>query len=156
MATPASGQYFVKRVVDGDTIKLSDGSSTRLIGIDTPEYHYSEKLVRDAGRSREDMKTIQALGKSAYEFTKGLAAGRRVRLEFDVVKRDRYGRLLAYVYLEDGTFLNAKIIEEGYAQVMTVPPNVRYADTFVKLERQAMKEGKGLWRDLSYRKLSKR
>jgi micrococcal nuclease len=152
----ASGQYYVKRVVDGDTLALSNGEKVRLIGVDTPEYHHSDKLRKDASRSREDAKTIQAMGKEAYEFTKGLASGRMVRLEFDVEKRDKYGRLLAYVYLDDGTFLNARILESGYGRVMTIPPNVKYADYFLKLQRQARDANKGLWKDAAYKSLAKR
>lgn len=86
------------------------------------------------------------MGKLASNFTRRLVEGKRVRLVFDVQKRDRYGRLLAYVYLENGTFVNAKIVEEGYAQVMTVAPNVKYAEMFLKLEREARQKGKGLWK----------
>ncbi len=136
---------YVSRVVDGDTLKLSNNERVRLIGIDTPEVHYSSKLVKDARKSKKDIAAIQAMGKIASDFTKALCSGKKVRLEFDVEKRDRYGRLLAYVYLEDGTFVNAKIIEEGYAQVMTIPPNVKYADHFLKLQRQARDNRKGLW-----------
>ena len=103
--------YFVSRVVDGDTLKLSDGERVRLLGVDTPEVHYSDKLLRDAKNSGKDASAIQELGKKASNFTKSLVENKRVRLEFDVKRRDRYGRLLAYVYLEDGTFVNAKIIE---------------------------------------------
>ncbi|MCM8760962.1 MAG: thermonuclease family protein [Candidatus Omnitrophica bacterium] len=136
---------YVLKAVDGDTLKLSDGRRVRLIGVDTPEVHYSDKLVRDARKSRKDMKQIQLLGRKASDFTRKLCENRKVRLEFDVTKYDRYGRLLAYVYLEDGTFVNAKIIEEGYGQVMTVPPNVKYTDYFLRLERQARENRKGLW-----------
>lgn len=135
----------VNRVVDGDTLKLANGDRVRLIGVDTPEYHYSEKLLRDARKSGRDVKEIQALGAKASAFTRSLCDGKKVRLEFDVEKHDKYGRLLAYVYLEDGTFINARIIEEGYAQVMTIPPNVRYADRFLALQREAREKGKGLW-----------
>jgi micrococcal nuclease len=139
------GFYYVARAVDGDTLKLSNGERVRLIGIDTPELHYSEKLERDAKRSRRDMAEIQELGRKAADFTRSLCEGKRVKLESDVTKKDRYGRRLAYVYLEDGTFVNAKIVEEGYAQVMTIPPNVRYSDTFLRLQREARGKGKGLW-----------
>ena len=139
------GFYYVERVVDGDTLKLSGQQRVRLIGIDTPEVHYSQKLFKDAERSHREIKTIQALGKKASDFTKNLCFGRKVRLEFDVEKRDRYGRLLAYVYLEDGTFVNAKIMEEGFAQIMTVPPNVKYSDYFLKLQKEARESGRGLW-----------
>ncbi|MCX5678087.1 MAG: thermonuclease family protein [Candidatus Omnitrophica bacterium] len=138
--------YYVARVVDGDTLKLSSGEKIRLIGMDTPEVYYSNKLLRDSKRSGTDIKTIQSLGAKASKFTKDLCLGKRVRLEYDAVKHDRYGRTLAYVYLEDGTFVNAKIVEEGYGQIMTVPPNVKYADYFLKLERQAREGKKGLWK----------
>ena len=138
---------FVARAVDGDTLKLSDGRRVRLIGVDTPELHYSEKLLRDSQRTHKDLKAIQALGKKAADFTRQLCEGKPVRLEFDVRKSDRYGRSLAYVYLEDGTFINAKIVEEGYGQVMTIPPDVKFADYFLKLERQARENRRGLWAD---------
>lgn len=142
----SAGQtYHVSRVVDGDTLKLSNGERVRLIGVDTPEVHMSEKLARDARKSNKDAKEIQALGAKASAFTKQLCEGRQIRLEYDVQKRDRYGRLLAYAYLEDGTFINAKILEEGYGQVMTVPPNVKYADRFLELQGQAREKGRGLW-----------
>ncbi len=137
---------YVRRVIDGDTLQLESGERVRLIGIDTPEMHESDKLYRDSRRSGEDIATIQKLGRQAYEFTKKLAEGKRVSLEFDVEKHDRYDRLLAYVYLKDGTFVNAKIIEEGYASVMTIPPNVKYADLFVKLYQQARQNQRGLWK----------
>lgn len=140
-----SESYYVERVVDGDTLKLSGGERVRLIGVDTPEAHYSNKLLRDARRSHKDTETIQAFGRKASAFTKGLCAGKKVKLEFDAVKRDKYGRLLAYVYLEDGTFVNARIIEDGFGQVMTIPPNVKYADRFLELQKKARLENKGLW-----------
>ena len=136
---------YVSRAVDGDTLKLSNRERVRLIGIDTPELHYSEKLLRDSRKSGKDIKTIQALGAKSAAFTKELCEGKKVRLEFDVEKRDRYGRLLAYVYLEDGTFVNARIMEEGYAQTLTIPPNVKYADRFAELQREARDKRKGLW-----------
>ena len=136
---------YVSRVVDGDTLKLSDGRRIRLIGVDTPELHYSEKLLRDARKSHTDIKTIQAMGQKASDFTKKLCEARKVRLEMDAGRFDRYGRTLAYVYLEDGTFVNAKILEEGYGQVMTVPPNVKNADYFLKMEKEARQNRKGLW-----------
>jgi micrococcal nuclease len=72
--------------------------------------------------------------------------GKRVSLEFDVERYDRYGRLLAYVYLKDGTFVNARIVQEGYASLMTYPPNVKYADMFLKLYQQARQDRRGLWK----------
>jgi micrococcal nuclease len=141
----AGENAFVERAVDGDTLKFSDGRRVRLIGVDTPEMHYSEKLLRDSKRTRKDITAIQALGKRAADFTRQLCEGKPVHIETDVRKTDKYGRLLAYIYLEDGTFVNAKIVEEGYGQIMTIPPNVKYADKFLKLERQAREARKGLW-----------
>ena len=138
--------FYVSRVVDGDTLKLSDGRRVRLIGVDTPEVHYSAKLLKDAERSRRDIAAIQELGKKAAAFTKNLCDKKEVTLEYDIEKKDRYGRTLAYVYLEDGAFLNAKILEEGYGQVMTIPPNVKYAGYFLRLQQEARKNNRGLWK----------
>src|SRR5512133_2107372 len=94
----------VTRVVDGDTFVLDNGDKVRLLGIDTPEKWESAKLDRDAERTRHDKKLIQALGQRASEFAKKLVEGKKVRLESDPANsdRDKYGRLLRYVYLEDG------------------------------------------------------
>jgi len=136
----------VTHVYDGDTIKLTNGEKVRLIGIDTPESSQNKKLFRDAARSGQDIKKILAMGHAAAEYTRALLNGRRVRLEFDIEKRDKYGRLLAYVYrADDGLFINEDIIGNGYAYPMTIPPNVRHADEFKKLFREAQKSKRGLW-----------
>ena len=85
------------------------------------------------------------MGRRAYEVTKKLVEGKRVRLEFDVERFDKYKRILAYVYLLDGTFVNAAIVEQGYASLMTYPPNVKYADLFLRLYREARQNKRGLW-----------
>ena len=133
------------RAVDGDTLVLESGERVRLIGIDTPEMHESDKLNRDAQRSGQNSSAIKQLGRQSYEFTKNLVQGKRVRLEFDVERYDKYKRILAYVYLADGTFVNAKIVQEGYASLMTYPPNVKYADLFLKLYQEARENKRGLW-----------
>jgi len=149
----ASGRAYnyadiaVRRVIDGDTLELENSERLRLIGIDTPEMHESQKLYRDSRRTRQDLRTIQALGRRAYAFTKKLIEGKRVSLEFDLQRQDRYKRLLAYVYLKDGTFVNAEIIKQGYASVMTVPPNVKYADLFLGLYQEARNNKRGLWQN---------
>jgi len=125
----------VVRVVDGDTIhvRFTDRvEKIRYIGVNTPEIHHPSKGEEPGGRE-------------AAEVNRGLVGGRRVRLELDVQTRDRYGRLLAYVWVGD-TMVNAELVRLGYAQVMTVPPNVRYQDLFVKLQRQARDAHRGLWR----------
>ena len=136
---------LVTRAVDGDTLVLENNERVRLIGIDTPEMHESNKLNRDAQRSGQDVAVIKQLGRRSYEFTKKLVEGKRVRLEFDVERFDKYKRILAYVYLEDGTFVNAKIVQEGYASLMTYPPDVKYADLFLKLYQEARQNQRGLW-----------
>lgn len=136
---------LVTRAVDGDTLALENGEKVRLIGIDTPEMHESAKLFRDARRSGQEARAIQSLGRRSYQFTSGLAAGTRVRLEFDVEKRDKYNRLLAYVYLKDGRCINAEIVKQGYASLMTIPPNVKHADEFRALYREARQKKRGLW-----------
>ncbi len=139
---------LVKRAVDGDTLVLENGERVRLIGIDTPEMHESDKLDRDSQRSGENKRTIQELGKRSYLFTRDLVEGKRVSLEFDVERHDRYGRLLAYVFLKDKqqTFVNAEIVKAGYASLMTFPPNVKYADLFLKLYQEARANKRGLWK----------
>ncbi|NQS99858.1 MAG: thermonuclease family protein [Candidatus Omnitrophica bacterium] len=137
---------LVTKVFDGDTLRLANGEKVRLLGIDAPELHESDKLYRDIQRSGQDMKTIMAMGRKSYTFTKELVAGERVRLEFDVEKRDKYGRLLAHVFITNTQlFLNAEIIKQGYAEPMTIPPNLEYADHFQELYQQARENRRGLW-----------
>ena len=127
--------YKVVRVVDGDTIKVNfkgKEESLRLIGIDTPE-----SVHPDANKNGEE-------GKIASNYTKSMLEGKDVVLEFDVQERDMYGRLLAYVWLGN-TMFNKTLLQEGYAQISTYPPNVKYVSDFVALERIARKSNKGLW-----------
>ncbi|PIQ87777.1 MAG: nuclease [Candidatus Omnitrophica bacterium CG11_big_fil_rev_8_21_14_0_20_43_6] len=124
---------------------MENNERVRLIGIDTPEIHESSKLNRDAQRSGQDLAVIKRMGNRSYEFTKALVEGKRVKLEFDVERFDKYKRILAYVYLADGTFVNAKIVEQGYASLLTYAPNVRYADLFTELYRQSRENRRGLW-----------
>lgn len=133
----------VQEVIDGDTIVvvLADGreEKVRFIGVNTPEI---------SGQ-------VQPYGLEAKAYTEKRLDGRRIYLELDTAERDKYGRLLAYVWLErprntsvseirDKMF-NAELLLEGYAQVMTVPPNVKYAEIFKQLENEARNARKGLW-----------
>lgn len=124
------------KVVDGDTIDVRiDGTKerVRLIGIDTPE-------------TKKPNTPVQCYGPEASAFTTSLLpVGTDVYLERDVEARDKYDRLLAYVYLTDGTFVNLQIMREGYAHVLTIPPNVAHADEFVQAARDARAAGAGLW-----------
>ncbi|HQO58442.1 MAG TPA: thermonuclease family protein [Candidatus Omnitrophota bacterium] len=156
---------IVTKVFDGDTVLLSSGDKVRLIGIDCPEAYESEKLFRDARRTHNDVEVIKAQGRQAKEVMVKLAQGKRVMLEYDVERRDQYGRLLAYVYVplassstrdaemfvteKDGApciFLNASLLMMGYASPMTIPPNTRYADLFKSLHHKARQGRKGLYR----------
>jgi micrococcal nuclease len=123
----------VTKVVDGDTIEISpsfEGLSTvRLIGVDTPETHGG----------------AQPYGSEASEFTRQQLEGEEVSLELDVEKVDPYGRLLAYVYLPNGEMFNETLLEEGYAQVATFPPNVKYTDRFLEAQSEARAANRGLW-----------
>jgi micrococcal nuclease len=124
----------VVRVVDGDTIhvRLHDRvEKVRYIGVNTPEIHHPRKGEEPGGRE-------------ALAVNRTLVEGRTVRLEMDVQARDRYGRLLAYVWVGE-VMVNAELVRRGYAQVMTIPPNVRHQDLFVKLQREAREAERGLW-----------
>ena len=142
--------FRVKRVIDGDTLKINykgKQESIRLIGIDAPESTPNKKAKNDAKRSGEDLKNITAMGKEVTKYVKSLVKpGDTVRIEFDVEKRDKYGRLLGYVYLSDGKMLNEEIVKDGYANLMTVPPNVKYQERFLKAYREARESKRGLWR----------
>lgn len=145
-----SGEFvFVKRVVDGDTFVLSTGEKVRLLGIDTPEKYESKKLDRDVTSSGKDKKTIKKLGQIASEYVKNLVEGKKVRLEKEpnYDDKDKYGRLLRYIYLEDGTCVNAKIISDGYGQVYESFPISKTAE-FRKLQREARENNRGLWGDI--------
>ncbi len=129
-----SDQYIVTRVVDGDTLEVKMGDQlekVRLIGVDTPE-------------TVKPNTPVQPYGKEASDFTKKMLLNKEVTLKFDVGRTDKYGRLLAYVYLGNEMF-NETLLKEGYARLMTVPPNVKYADRFVAIQKEAREAGKGLW-----------
>lgn len=130
--------YPVTKVIDGDTFWVDNGTSKgikiRLIGIDAPESQ--KRWKREEGY----------YGKESKAYLTQLLKDKKVRLETDIDSLDRYGRTLAYVYLENDTFVNAILVKEGYAVIMTVPPNVRYADLFYKLQIQARENNHGLWK----------
>lgn len=120
----------VTRHTDGDTLWLSGIGKVRLIGVDTPEVYGG----------------VECYGRQASAFvTRLLPLGARVTYSLDVEERDRYGRALAYVYTDDGRFLNLLLVRRGYAQPLTIPPNDRYADRFVAAARRARARELGLW-----------
>ena len=126
-------RVLVARVVDGDTIEVGRERilDVRLIGIDTPEtVHPSEP--------------VQCFGPAASQRTRKALEGDVVRLEFDVERRDHYGRLLAYVW-DDAKLFNKVLVERGFATVSTYPPNVKYVERFVAAQRRARGADRGLW-----------
>ncbi len=125
----------VIRVVDGDTIVVDYKGSeekVRLIGIDTPE----------SVHPNENKNTEEGIVTANY--TKQRLEGKIVEIELDVQERDKYGRILAYVYI-DGEMYNKELLEIGYAKIATYPPNVKYVDDFTEIQKQARKNKVGLW-----------
>ena len=130
------GEGPVVRVVDGDTIHVQLGATrekVRYIGVDTPE-------------TKDPRRPVGCFGQEASAFNERLVGGELVRLVRDVEPRDRYGRLLAYVYrARDDLFVNAELARLGYAQPLSIPPDVRFADRFAALAREARQQRRGLW-----------
>ncbi|MFH1858404.1 MAG: thermonuclease family protein [Candidatus Omnitrophota bacterium] len=147
-------EFRVRNVTDGDTLELENGKIVRYIGIDTPEER------RRAGDGW--VYDPEPYAREASRENRNLVQGKRVRLEWDEVRRDGYGRLLAYVYVRipffgdasyDGEafldsheiFVNAYLVQKGLARPLRIPPNTRYADRFEKLALEAKEQGLGLW-----------
>jgi micrococcal nuclease len=132
--TPGRQAARVVRVVDGDTIDVELSGATlrvRYIGMDTPE-------------TVDPRRPVGCFGPEATARNRALAEGRQVELEKDVSETDSFGRLLRYVYV-DGAMVNETLLREGYAQVSTFPPDVRYVDRFLAAQREAREANRGLW-----------
>lgn len=127
----SNDNFKVVYIYDGDTVKLSNGEKVRYIGIDTPEMNYNNPPA-------------EYFAQEAKEYNAKLVLGKKVKLEFDVVKRDKYGRLLAYVYI-DGKHISQEMIERGFAKVLMIPPNLKFADYFLRLQNLAKEERRGIW-----------
>ncbi|MHB0976459.1 MAG: thermonuclease family protein [Candidatus Aquicultorales bacterium] len=143
---PTVLEATVTEVTDGDTVKVSlkgKPEKVRLIGIDTPE-------------TKDPSEPVEPYGQEASDFTTRELSGKKVFLELDVEERDKYGRLLAYVWIEEPSsdkgpdvralMFNAKLLLEGYAQLLTIPPDVKYVDYFTKFQTEAREDSRGLWR----------
>lgn len=131
--------FLVTRVIDGDTIELEDGRRVRYIGIDTPEI-------------KDSRKSVQCFAREAMEKNKELVEGKYVRLGKDVSDKDKYGRLLRYVYIQgsEEIFVNDYLARQGFALVATYPPDVKYQEKFIEVQKEARVNNRGLWRECSY------
>ena len=151
---PGKEEFRVRHVTDGDTLELENGEKVRYIGIDTPEerHRVGEKWVYDP----------EPFAEEATRENRRLVGGKKVRLEFDREKKDKFGRLLAYVYVRIGLlgnasydgevlldsheiFVNAYLVQKGLARPLKIPPNTRYADRFEHLALKAKQKGLGLY-----------
>jgi len=127
--------YLVTRVIDGDTIEIEGGERIRYIGIDTPE-------------TVDPRKPVQCFGVEASNKNKELVEGKRVRLEKDITDKDKYNRLLRYVWVGD-TFINLELVKQGFAYSYSYPPDIKYQDQFVKAQQEAREAKRGLWNTCS-------
>lgn len=128
--------YTVEKVIDGDTMKIKDVGTIRLIGMDTPE------VV-------DPRKPVECFGREASDRAKQILLNQKVMLELDSSQdeTDRYGRILAYIYTEDGTFYNLEMIKEGYAHEYTYSVPYKYQDQFKMAQKEAEQKQRGLWGD---------
>lgn len=131
--TEQEGDVLVTRVIDGDTIEIEGGERVRYLGIDTPE-------------TVDPNRPVQCFGKEASAKNKELVEGEYVRLERDITDRDKYGRLLRYVYVDD-KLVNLELVREGFAFIFTLPPDVKYQDQILAAQQEAREAKRGLWGD---------
>lgn len=125
-------QVCINFIYDGDTVRANTGELIRLLGVDAPEMNWEEGEPEFYARE-------------AFEYTKENLLGQLVYLEYDEVKEDKYGRTLAYLFLADGSFFNEKLLEEGYARLLLIPPNLKYSDKLKEAEAEARNAGRGIW-----------
>lgn len=130
-------ETVVTRVVDGDTIVIESGEKVRMILINSPE-----SVHRDKEKNTP-------FGKKASEYTEEKLLDQTIYMEKDVSDTDRYGRLLRYIYLEDGTFYNEMMVKDGYAQLSTFPPDVKHQEIIQAAEKHARENNLGLWEEVT-------
>ncbi len=128
---PNENLFKVIRVIDGDTIEIESGEHIRYIGIDTPE-------------TVDPRKPVQCFGVEASKKNKELVEGKMARLEKDITDRDKYNRLLRYVWVDD-LFVNLELVKQGFAYSYSYPPDIKYQDQFIKAQQEAREAKRGLW-----------
>ncbi|MCP4297990.1 MAG: thermonuclease [Proteobacteria bacterium] len=143
-------------VIDGDTliVKTDSREKLRLIGVDTPEPWFEKKMAKDARRAGVSMVEMKLLGQQATNYVKNRLSAHydhALVLELDIDKRDKYGRLLGYLWLPDGKMLNREIIRSGHGKSMLVFPNDKYYKNFLKEEKRARESQLGLWAKIKRR-----
>jgi len=131
-AVSGEDDFQVRRVEDGDTLLLDNGRHVRLIGINAPEV---------AGKKKKEA----PFGEEAAAFHRRLVSGKQVRLVFEEERTDRYGRWLAHVHLKDGTWVNQRLLQEGYAYLLSRPPNTKWHTVLLTAQRDAMTANRGIW-----------
>ena len=136
--TEQNKNIIVSKVIDGDTIELNTGERLRYIGIDTPEINFG--------------KNPQCYALKAKEFNKKLVENKVVKIEKDISDKDKYGRLLRYVYVNNEStssaiFINEYLVRQGYAIVSTYPPDVKYIEDLLLAQKDARENNRGLWKD---------
>ncbi len=127
--------HYVRWVTDGDSIVLENGQRVRYLGINAPEIAH-------------DQQPGEPFGEEALHYNIYLVKHKQVRIETDIEPYDRYGRLLGYVFLKDGTFVNLKMVKAGYAHVLFLNPHLKYAKKLLAAQRQAMKNKRNIWQVL--------
>jgi endonuclease YncB( thermonuclease family) len=127
----------VALVLDGDSLRLTDGREVRLIGINTPEHG-------------KDGKAEEPLAREARVLLKRLVEGKEIRLAYDHERQDRYRRTLAHAFLSDGTSVQQAMLGEGLAVVIAIPPNLAHLDRYLRAETEARRMRRGVWGDAFY------
>ena len=141
-ATELTGR--VSWIYDGDTLKVEKIGKVRLIGIDTPEHQASSRDKFYTKKFQIKTKKLREISQQVKKYNIRNVKGKRVRLELDKTHRDKYDRLLAYVYLPDGEMLNQVLLKKGLASVFR-RYDFRYKEDFLKIEKNAQKGKQGLW-----------
>jgi micrococcal nuclease len=133
-ASYAETWHRVNWVIDGDTVVLSKGQKVRYIGINAPELAHDDRKA-------------EPYAEASKQFNAVLVNRKTIRLEFDKERNDQYKRLLAYVFLRDGIFVNAEILSNGYAYLLYHRPNIKHNSTMLQSQRTAMSAQKGIWKN---------